>query len=370
MSRIAAALLERRRRGLVLFTLAELTLALAIPFVLIQGYHTLLDSQTGTFIEEPTRSEPGWAALVDPTEVIGIAEVDRGVVTGVTLVVHNPEQSSAGSIVLVPGTLELGGSLLADRDPTEAVLAVSEALRLGLARVEVLDEEGWGGFLGPSRYELESPDPVPDGAGGVLLPVGPVGVGADEAPAFVGRPATDAVAVSVLPRRRLLWEAVLDDPPDSGSSLAVDLAAVDRVSSRVFDLPVTQLEPVAVLDGAGAELLVRDVVAFPAGAAAGDRLRVRIVDRTGLAPLEDIAAAVAAEGLEVIEIANALAFDDGPSQVIAPVTLVGPDGQLSGDLTAFAQSIGLADVTVDPEPVDEFVVTVVIGADFDEVAIG
>ncbi len=370
MSRIAAALLERRRRALVLFTLAELTLALAIPFVLIQGYHTLLDSQTGTFIEEPTRSEPGWAALVDPTDVIGIAEVDRGIVTGVALVVHNPEQSSVGSVVLVPGTLDLGGSLLADRDPTDAVLAVSEALRLGVARVEVLDEQGWAAFLGLSRYELESPDPVPDGAGGVLLPVGPVDVGAAEASAFVGRPAGDAVAVSVLPRRRLLWEAVLAQPPESGSSLATDLAAVDGAASRVIDLPVTQLEPVAVLDATGAELLIRDVVAFPAGALAGDRLRVRIVDRTGLARLEDIAAAVAAEGLEVIEIANATAFDDGPSQVIAPVTLVGPGGQLSAGLAELAQSIGLVDVTIDPEPVDEFVVTVVIGADFDEVAIG
>ncbi|MEL6985529.1 MAG: hypothetical protein AAFO29_24065, partial [Actinomycetota bacterium] len=64
MSRIAAALLQRRRRALVLFAMAELLLALAIPFVLIRGYHTLLDSQAGTFVEEPTRSDPGWTALV------------------------------------------------------------------------------------------------------------------------------------------------------------------------------------------------------------------------------------------------------------------------------------------------------------------
>lgn len=372
MSRIAAALLERRRRALVLFTLAELTLALAIPFVLIRGYHTLLDSQAGTFIEEPTRTEPGWAALVDPTEVTGIAEVDRGVVTGVTLVVHNPEQASVGSVVLVPGTLELDGSLLAEREPGDAVLAVSEALRLGLARIEVLDQEGWAGFLGAARYELESPDPVPgDGeADEILLPVGPVDIGASEAPAFVGRPAAGAVAVSVLPRRRLLWEAVLARPPDSGSPLATDLAAVDGAASRVIDLPVTQLEPVATLDATVAELLVRDVVAFPAGAVAGDRLRVRIVDRTGAARLESIAAAVAAEGVEVIEIANAAVFDDGPSQVIAPVTLVLPDGQLVPDLAEFAVKVGLADVTIDPEPVEESVITVVVGRDFDEVAIG
>lgn len=350
--------------------MAELLLALAIPFVLIRGYHTLLDSQAGTFVEEPTRTDPGWTALVDPTEVIGIAEVDQGVVTGVSLLVHNPQQASTGSVVLAPGTVEIDGVMLSDRAPADAVLALSAAMRLGVARIEVLDEAGWQGFLGDTRYGLESPDPVPDGAGGVLLAVGPVEVGAGEAAAFVGRPALEAVAVSVLPRRRLLWEAVLTAPPSTASPLAEDLAEVDGAASRVLDLPVTQLEPVALIDQAMVEAMVRDVVAFPAGAVAGDRLRVRIIDRTGTTPLEELAAGVAAEGFEVIEIGNAAVFDDGPTQIIAPVTLVGPDGAVTADLAGFAQLLGVGDVLVDPEPVDDTAVTVVIGQDFDQVAIG
>lgn len=362
---IAAALLVRRRRALVVFAGFEVLLALAIPFVLIRGYHTLLDSRTGTFVEEPTRADPGWTALVDPSAVIGVAEVDRGVVTGVVLVVHNPQAASAGSVVLVPGTLEIDGLLLADRSPTDAVLAVSEAIALGVERIEVLDESGWLSFLGDASYPVENPDPVPADGDGILVPVGAVEVGADVAAAFVGRPANGAVPVSVLPRRHLLWSALLAAPPAGTGALADDLAAIDPQQSLVLDLPVTQLEPVAVLDGASSELLVRDVVAFPAGAVEGDRLRVRIVDRTGVADLEDIAAAVAAQGVEVIEIGNAAIFDGGASQVVAPVTIAGDGGTLPPDLEQLTRSVGVGAVTVDPEPLDELVVTVVVGGDFD-----
>ena len=353
--------------------MAEILLALAIPFVMIQGYHTLLDSRAGTFIEEPTRADPGWTALVTPTEVIGVAEVDRGVVTGVTLVVHNPGTAAAGGVVLVPGTLELDGEPLTARAPGEAVLAVTEALRLGVTRIDVLDEQGWVDLLGDASYGLENPDPVPasddegrvDGEAGVLLAVGPVEVGAAEAGAFVGRPANGAVAVSVLPRRHLLWSALLAEPPTTGGALAADLAAIDRLESSVLDLPVTQLEPAALLDPVGAEVLVRDLVAFPTGAAPGDRLRVRLVDRTGRADLEDIAAGVAAQGIEVIEIGNAAAFDDGPTEVVTPVGVATAAGAIAGEVEQLARAIGVAEIVVDAEPVEEEVVTVLIGADFD-----
>jgi hypothetical protein len=355
-----------RRRVLVLFAMAEIVLALAIPFVLIRGYHALLDSRTGTFVEEPTRADPGWAALVDPTEVIGVVEVDRGVVTGVTLLVHNPGQSSVGSAILVPGTLDLDGVGLDERTPADAVAAVSAALRLGVARVDVLDAEGWPAFLGETRYRLDNPDPVPGEVDGEqLLPVGTVEVGAGEAAAFVGRPATGAVPVSVLLRRELFWGALLADPPSTSTPLADDLAALDHQRSRVYDLPLAQLEPVAIVDPAGAELLIRDVVAYPAGSAEGDRLRVRVVDRTGSAALEDIAAAVAAQGIEVTEIANAAAFDDGETQIIAPVTLTGEDGTLPAELSQLSRSIGIDGVSIDQQPVDDQVVTLVVGRDFE-----
>ncbi len=363
MSRISAALLQHPRRSIVLFAALELLLALAIPFILIHGYHTLLDSRTGTFVEDPTRADPGWAALVDPSIVVGVAEVDQGVVTGVSLVVHNPQLASAGAVVIVPGTLEIAGVTLDQLAPEDAVLAVSEAMRLGVGRIEVLDEAGWAAFLGSSSYVIDNPDPVPGVDGETLVPVGAIEVGAAVASAFAGRPVDGAVAVSVLPRRHLLWQALLGDPPATAAPLAADLGEIDPVRSRVVDLPVTQLEPVAVLDGAATEALVRDVVAFPAGAVDGDRLQVRVVDRVGGAALEEIAAQVAADGHEVVEIANAGVFDGGPTQVIAPVTIAGAGEAPPPELARLGQLAGVAEVTIDPRPVDEFVVTLVVGAD-------
>lgn len=355
-----------RRRILVLFTLAEVLLAMAIPFILIRGYHTLLDSRAGNFIEEPTRADPGWTALVDPTTVIGVAEVDRGVVTGVTLLVHNPEASSVGSAILVPGTLDIDGTPLNQRSPDDAVAAVSQLIRLGVASVEVLDAEGWAEFLGEGRYPLDNPDPVPgDVADQILLPVGPVEVGAETASAFAGRPAPGAVEVSVLLRRELLWGAILAEPPTTSTALAEELAAIGNREAPVYELPVSQLEPVALIDPNLTESLIRDVVAYPAGSTGEDRLRVRIVDRTGSADLEGIAAAVAALGVEVIEIANAGLFDDGPTQIIAPVTLAGADGSVPDELGQLAVSVGLEGVTIDEQPVEDQVVTIVVGQGFD-----
>ncbi len=349
----------------MVFVAGELLLAMAIPFVAIRGYHTLLDSRAGSFVEEPTPSEPGWRALVDSTAVVGIAEVDRGVVTGLTLLVHNAETHAAGTAILVPGTLEIDGALLRDRSPDQALAVLSQTLRLSLSRTEVLDERGWAEVLGDARYALDSPDPVQDDSGGELFGVGAVTVEHANASAFLGRPAPGAAPVSVQPRRHLFWNALIDEPPSTASALGADLRALDRSTSQVIDLPVTQLEPVAIIDGAAVESLIRDVVGFPAGSVPGDRLQVRILDRTGTVDLEDIAAAVAAQGMEVIEIGNAAEFDNGETTIIAPVSLVEQDGSLPPELGDLSLSLGTTSVTIDNETVSDLVVTVVIGSDFD-----
>lgn len=351
----------------MVFVAAELLLAMAIPFVAIEGYHTLLQSRTGTFVEEPTRHEPGWSALVSPTDIVAVVEVDRERVTGVTLLVHNPETTSAGSAILAPGSLELDGALLSDRSPQEAAMALASAVRLAVSRIEVLDGEGWADVLGTMTYRLDSPDPVLGADGRPLFEVGPVTVDAALAAPFLGRPADGAVPVSVQPRRVLFWEALLTDPPSTPAPLARDLSALDGRASPVVELPVTQLEPMARLDADATESLIRDLVAFPAGANAGDRLRIRVLDRTGQADLEAIAAEVAAEGMEVVSIGNAIEFDDGLTQVIAPITLTGGDGSVSPEVANLARSVGATEVIIDTEPVDELVVTVVVGRDFDQV---
>ncbi|MEM9654712.1 MAG: hypothetical protein AAGA65_21660 [Actinomycetota bacterium] len=360
-----AALLTQPRRFFMVFVAGELLLAMAIPFMIIEGYHTLLDSRAGKFVEEPTRLDPGWRALVDPTEVVGIAEVDRGVVTGVTLLVNQIEVQSAGSAILVPGTLQVDGLPVSARsNPADAVAAVGQALHLAITRVEVLDTAGWTEVLGATEYTLESPDPVLDDAGNQLFAVGPVVVNGSNAAAFAGRPAPGAPTVSVKFRRQTLWNAIVAAPPSGSAPIAADLRALDATASQVIDLPTEQIDEVTVLSPAAAESLIRDVVAYPAGHVPGDRLQVRILDRTGTADLEDIAAAVAAQGIEVIEIGNAAQFDGGTTEFIALIDLVEQDGSLPPTVVALMQSAGTFAATVDAASTDS-VVTVVIGQDFD-----
>jgi len=348
----------------MVFVAGELLLAMSIPFLAIEGYHTLLDSRAGTFIAEPTRTDPGWRALVDPTTVVAVAEVDGGTVSGVTLVVHHPGLQSGGTAVLVPGSLEVDGVALSAKSPTDAVDALSELLQLSFSRVDVLDTEGWASVLGSETYLLESPDPVLGEDGTELFSVGPVEVNAANVAAFLGRPAPGAVALSVRPRRHIFWQAFVTAPPATDAPLAADLRAMDGMASQVLDLPLLQEEPVAIPDPSAMELLVRDIVAYPAGSADGDRLQVRILDRTGAANLEAIAAAVAAEGNEVIEIGNTMEFDNGATQVIAPVALADENG-IPERLNLLSLAVGVENVLIDNDLTDDVVVTVVIGRDFD-----
>lgn len=356
---------SRRRWHFLAFVIGEILLVMAIPFVAIEGYHTLLDSRAGRLIEEPTRTDPGWRALVDATTVVGVAEVDRGAVTGVAIIVHQAEQRSPGTIVLVPASVEVDGIALADRPPDDAVRAVGRAIRLAIGRVEVLDQAGWGAVLGDAVYSVESPDPVVGDDGAPLFDVGVVEVDGDSAGAFVGRPVPGASVLSVLPRRHLLWNALLAEPPATNTPLASDLREIDSGQAQVVDLPVGQLEPATAIDDAATELLVRDIVAFPASAAPGDRLQVRVLDRTGTADLEDIAAAVAARGIEVIEIGNAGVFDDGPTEVIAPSAATTANESLKSQLDDLSLSLGVKSVILDDESDEDGVVTVIVGTNFD-----
>ena len=358
----------------MVFVAGELLLVMAIPFVAIEGYHTLLASRAGKFVEEPTTDDPGWRAMVDATPVLGLAEVDNGIVTGITLVVSHPE--SAGSVVLVPGTMEVQGVTLNAYPPVEAVEVLARSIRLAVAQIEVVDEAGWQATLGAGVYRLDSPDPVLDLSGQTLFGVGPVDVDATLAAPFVGRPAVGVAPVSVQPRRHLFWNALLADPPTTDSVLGAALQGLDAELSRVIDLPVTQLEPVALPDSPAIETMIRDLVAFPAGAVPGDRLQVRILDRTGAADLAGVAAAVAANGMEVVEIGNATEFDGGETEVIAPVGLgadvdstaelgASPELNMPPELNELARAVGAATIRIDEDPAEDFVVTVVIGTNFD-----
>lgn len=347
-----------------MFALVELTLAMSVPFLAIAGYHALLDSRAGRFIEEPDVGDPGWRAIVDPSPVAAVVEVGDEGITGLTLLAGHPDDGTAGTAILVPGTLHIDGTSLATLEPTEAVLALSGALRLRVTAVEVMTPERWAAFMGDHVYTVANPDPVDDLHGEPLLAVGDIEINGDNAAVFLGRPAAGADPITLMFRRELFWSAVIADPPDRPMRsvdgevpLAGLLDQVAAPASRVVDLPLADLGPDPEPDLEAAEELIREVVPVPAGSKPGDRLQVRVIDRTGLADLAAIAAEVASTGSEVVEIGNAIEFDGGETHLVVPLGLDDPGINELALLTG-------ATTVLDDEVDADAVVTLVIGSDF------
>lgn len=372
------------RRSLVVFGVANLALLVAIPLLAFVGYAELLESTDGTVVDQPTSDDPGWTALVDPTPITAVVEVDQGVVGGIAILVDDP-----GSVLLVSPGLVVDGVALADRPPADAVTAVSEALRLGIADVLVMDAAAWQQTLGPATYMVDNPDPVHASSGVELFGVGPVELGAADLPAFLALPADNGPAASSLPRRHRFWSALIADPPaprpvedaaggggggtgPAKGSLALALDGFEA-GAAVHDVPVTIDDGIESLDEVATERLIREVVAYPTGPPSGSRLSVEVIDRTGNADLRAIATEVASMGIEVPAIGNAMIFVDDRTELVIPPSLdpttgAEVDPNLTAGVVELSASLGAATV-VGAESIDEVdgvrTVRLLIGDDLD-----
>ncbi len=365
---VASVPTRRRSPRLVLFAAAELVLAMAIPFILIEGYHTLLESRSGTFVDEPTPADPGWTAAVSTTPILGVTEVVDGGVSGLALVIPSGttqasgDDATGGTVILIPGNLAVptpdGPVRLAELDPAPALRTLAQSVRVSLSSAEILTAKAWPHVLVDDVYNLENPDPVsrnPDGGQALAFAVGEVEVGGSNAAVFLGRPVDGASLSSLMFRRQLFWEAAVAQPPSGTHPLATALQETFGASGgRVVSIPTESGPNGPLLDVEATEALIRTVVAFPSG----ERLKMRLVDRSGAANLEAVAAAVAGRGIEVVEISNALQFDGGATELIVPAELAVGSDQL-GEL---ADELGI-DPLVDHE-LGAAEATLLIGSDF------
>ncbi len=381
---------QRAKTRLLLFGAAELLLAMAIPFLLIHGYHALLSSNAGTFVDGPTVDEPGWSALVSATPVTAVVEVVDGAVSGAALIVPPGDAALAGdgaspattvgtgvaggTVVLISGDLAIppgpatgldqldpAPRLLSELAPESVGDVLAELLNIDIASVVVMDDAAWTEALIGASYDLDNPDPVPadpDTAAGtrpadLAFAVGPTTVEGSTAAVFLGRPVDGAPLASVMPRRHRLWAALIAEPPNSVHPLSAAVGTVG-IDGRIVDLPTTENAGGISMDRSATEELVREIVAFPSGR----RLEVRLVDRTGDADLFAVAADLAARGIEVVEIANAVQFDDGSTEIIRPADpAVGAE-----QLDELAAELGVEPI-VDPEQSHD-TVTLLLGDEY------
>ena len=295
------------------FVILEVMLFVAIPVLGYVGFRTLLDSRTGTFVDDPGPDAPGWLALVDPSPVVGVVELDQGRITGVAVVVKIGQTARGGAVILVPAELEaVQGQRIQALSPEAAVEAVAGALQLRIPVVEVVDADRWTTLLGQSSYALNNPDPVPAAEGGVLFAVGPVQVSGEGAAAFLGRTVDGQDSLAALVRRELFWTEMLEEPPLANEDpLSRTIRSVADGPHEVIQLPLdVAADGVPSASPDRTEQLIRRVVAFPAGDQADRRFRIRVEDRTGRADLDAVARSLGGLGIEVVAISNGPAFDD------------------------------------------------------------
>lgn len=338
----------RSRVGRLLFIALEVVLLGSIPVLGLFGFRSLLDTRSGEFAVEPGPDDAGWIASVEPSPLSLLIDVDQGRVGGAVLVAPSGDDIAGGAVILISGAAQIDGMALSDRAPADVVQALEAALRLDLGEPGIMDSDGWESLLGGAPVELANPDPVIEASSGVgeggsndeniLIAAGRVTVSPVDLAALSTRaPIASSDPEALEFRRTVLWRTLLDNAVfDAGLTGDEALASaaqhldqivdgVHRVESLPLDGPAIDLE--------ASEALIRSVVPLPRGHEVGARLQVRIIDRTGGNDLEVAARNLGSAGFEVVQIANAFAFDDGPTQLLAP--LAGDDDELArlADLT-------------------------------------
>lgn len=345
------------------FVVSEVLLLGAIPVLALLGFQQLLDSRAGEFAVAPGPNDPGWMAVIEPTPIGALVDVDEGRVAGVVLVSAAGDEAEGGTVILVSGSTEIEGRPLTSRTPEEAIEALELTLRLAIDPPVELDEAGWADLLGGQMVELANPDPVPGADGEVLVPAGRVVVGPSElVPLSARLPVGISDPEALEFRRTVLWRTLLADidfgetdpwPAERSATeevrrlLAVIAAGIHRIESLPLDGRQIDLE--------AAEELVRSSVARPVGPVAGARLQVRIIDRTGTNDLPEAARNLGRAGFEVVQIGNAGVFDEGQTQL-----LVAP-GADPDEVARLAEVADAATVppSLDPEAVST--VTLLLG---------
>lgn len=119
-----------RRIFMPVFALVEVILAMAVPFLMIAGYHAFLNSEAGTVVEEITAADPGYRTLVQHTQVVPLIERNgAGVVREISLVVVSQE---APATIRVPIELYEVDGAVANVSDQQLAADLSETLRLDL----------------------------------------------------------------------------------------------------------------------------------------------------------------------------------------------------------------------------------------------
>lgn len=400
------------------FAGSMLVLVAAIPLLAFAGLQAARDSRGGEFVTlDVGPDEPGFQALVTPTPVLLVEELaSDGDPIGYALVSITNGSNGGGAVVLLPTLLRVevdgvGVTTLADlraRSGQDAVVAAVEDLfDLRIPNVESVGPAEWTTLVGPAApIELDNTDDLvvtdEDGASETIFAAEDISLAADEVGVYLELGVEGETELAGLVRKQLFWRAWIERVTALGGADAVGRPAGDPAApadpegeasgagaaeadaslslgdavgllaggvARVSVMPVDGVQPLDSVDASDEEYepqdehvaaLIADVVPFPSGATADDRVRVRLLDGSGSA---DRALAASLDlvpaGAEITIFGNAESFDFASSEVwYHRAELEERAAELAGAIVAEeVVFVEMSDTLVD--------VTVVIGADYE-----
>lgn len=335
-------------------TVAGLALAMA-------GLSTVRNSTAGRYERVVGPDEPGYQAHVVPTPTMSVLlRADDGTLAGATLLALEPDDDGGSAIIVPPSTIVEDGSIVpatsegegqtattsASDDPGGATLAEVYASDGGDAAASALgsivtaaatehvevDDTQWAQLVAPvGSVEVVVDEPIGDWAEGTV-PLEP-----DEVGQFLTILGNGESDLNRIERQQTFWNAWLPAVANAGEDALpgeVDtgigrfVRGIARGEGSAAALPVIRVDgdggsgPGSGTGATGDDAVrfrvdrgrvgdfVSQTVPYPTAAAAGDRIRVRLLNGTTDADLIARAAReLVAAGAEIVIAGNASSFD-------------------------------------------------------------
>lgn len=375
---------KAKRRRLWPLYVAMSLLILAVPALVVVGYHIASTSTVGEVLSGHSNpSAPGYTALVEPTPVALVMQMsDAGVPQGLTVLSLSGTDQRGGAVLTAPVDAHLSrprpgiatfSAAMKVKSSAIAGKLIGSDLGLGFDDVIELTDSELTRLVAPvAPLEIDNPEAVttPDGA---TIDAGRVALSAEQVPQYMAASDAGNTPSGLLARQQLVWNAWIARiaqvgaataiPGETASGIGHYLAGLAAGKQQSASFPLGQRTGVdgqstLVIDHDPAMLLVANAVPLPVGALPGDRATVALLNGTGpeAAPTAVIQRLTYA-GAQINTVGNASSFDHGET------TLAYSSDRARVFAVAMAQQLGVGRVVPAPTTDASTDVVVIMGRD-------
>lgn len=360
-------------------------LVLAVPILGFIGLRSVGSSTRGQVLSGHARpSAPGYQALVEPTPVALVMQVDAdGNAVSLTLLSLSGPDQKGGAVVSIPVGARLAkplyryrtlGELVRRGSVDSAAASIAGELGLGFTEAMRLDPAKLTSFLQPAgAITIDNPVDVhaPDGE---RFAKGTIAVSPSQAPGYLAANDDEGSEITRLQRIQLFWKAWIQKIHDAGGRRGIvpgeadaglgrylrGLAAGTSVTASLPILPADPLDgkETFALDREASRILLTNAVPFPVAGNAGDRATAKVLNGTGPGAIPPaILQRIAFAGIQMNIIGNAPRFD------VQRTTITYSDPTVRPFVLLIAGVLGPVRIVHAQSGEDNTDITIVIGKD-------